>query len=76
MLTANYKKLREEKGLTQKQLCEELKKFDCYITRGAYAKYETGIRETPVYLIITLCKYYNVSADFLLGLTDEICRIK
>lgn len=76
MLITNFKKLREEKGLTQKQLCEELKKFDCYITRSAYAKYETGIRETPIYLIITLFEYYNVSADFLLGLTDEMRRIR
>ncbi len=33
-----------------------------------YARYERGASELPVRRLITLAKYYRVSADFILGL--------
>ena len=33
-----------------------------------YARYERGANELPLRHLITLCKYYGVSADFILGL--------
>ena len=36
-----------------------------------YARYERGANELPIRHLITLCKYYGVSADFVLGINDE-----
>jgi hypothetical protein len=33
-----------------------------------YARYERGANELPIRHLITLCEYYNVSSDFVLGL--------
>lgn len=35
-----------------------------------YARYERGIRDLPLDNLITLAKYYEVSTDYILGLTD------
>ena len=35
------------------------------------ARYERGANELPIHHLLTLCKLYNVSADYLLGLTDK-----
>ena len=36
-----------------------------------YRRYEAGIREIPVWALIKLSELYNVSTDYILGLTDE-----
>ncbi len=36
-----------------------------------YYRYENGDRQPTADIIIKLCKYYNISANFLLGLSDE-----
>ena len=41
------------------------------ITQQQYSLYESGKRKPPIDVIIALCKRYNVSADYLLGLTNE-----
>jgi transcriptional regulator with XRE-family HTH domain len=35
-----------------------------------YSRYELGTNEIPVRHVITLCKFYGISSDWLLGLTD------
>ena len=40
------------------------------ITRQQYQLYESGKREMPMRLFIVLARYYNVSLDYLGGLTD------
>lgn len=57
--------LREDRDITQETIAKVLN-----TSQGYYSKYELGIREIPLHHIITLCKYYNVSADYLLGFTD------
>ena len=57
--------LREDADKTQKDIAELLK-----TTQGYYSKYELGIRELPIHHLITLCLYYNVSADYILGFTN------
>ena len=42
------------------------------ITRQQYGLYETGQREFKIKHIIKLCMYFNLSADFLLGLPDGL----
>ena len=38
--------------------------------RGQYLKYENGQQELPMHHFVTLARYYNVSLDYLAGLTD------
>lgn len=57
--------LRIEKGVTQKQVAQAIG-----ITKSAYANYEQGNREPSNQILKSLCQYFNVSADYLLGLKD------
>ncbi|MBR3865956.1 MAG: helix-turn-helix transcriptional regulator, partial [Clostridia bacterium] len=36
-----------------------------------YARYERGANEMPIRHLITLCKYYKVSADYILGIENK-----
>lgn len=60
------KDLREDKDLTQKQLVEILG-----MHKTTYTNYEQGKRELPFNLAIKLAKFYNVSLDYIAGLTNE-----
>ncbi len=55
--------LREDHDLTQKEVAEILG-----TSQTMYARYERGANEMPIRHFITLCKYYKVSADTVLGL--------
>lgn len=59
------KELRIEKGLTQKQLACEI---DC--AQSAVFYWENNRQEPTVSALKKLCKYFNVSADYLLGLEE------
>ena len=54
--------LRVDNDKTQQQIADML----C-CNRQVYARYERGIREIPVSMVIKLAKYYNVSTDYILG---------
>ena len=45
------------------------------ISQQHYSMYERGARELPMHHFITLAKYYNVSLDYLAGLTDELKKL-
>lgn len=64
----NLKKLRNERGLTQKQLCKELQKHGLFIDRTTYSKYETGSRSIPCEVLIKFAKFYGATCDYILGL--------
>ncbi len=57
------KDLREDNDKTQKEIAEYLG-----TTQQVYSRYEKGLNEIPVRHIFALCKFYNVSADYILGL--------
>ncbi len=38
------------------------------ISQQYYSQYEKGVRPLPIEHLITLCKFYGVSADYVLGL--------
>ncbi len=61
----NIRALREDGDLKQKDIAELLQ-----TTQQYYSQYETGKRALPIEHLISLCKYYNVSADYILGLPD------
>ena len=63
----NLKYLRECKEITQQDLCEELKKNGCYITRSTYSKYETGSHNIPCDILIKLAIYFETTTDYILN---------
>lgn len=63
--------LREDNGLKQKSLAKVLRK-----TQQGYSNLETGRVKFTVEEIIKLCEFYNVSADYILGFTDEITELQ
>lgn len=58
--------LREDNDLTQTQVAEVLG-----TSQTMYARYERGANEMPIRHLIVLCKFYNVSADYLLDTTPD-----
>ena len=58
--------LREDNDLTQIQVAQVLG-----TSQTMYARYERGANEMPLHHFITLCKFYNVSADFLLDTAPD-----
>lgn len=65
------KDLREDKDLTQTQLVEILG-----MHKTTYTNYEQGYREIPFSLVIRLAKLYNVTIDYIAGLTDTPSPLK
>ena len=58
--------LREDNDLTQTQIAEVLG-----TSQTMYARYERGANEMPIRHLVTLCRFYNVSADYLLETTPN-----
>ena len=58
--------LREDNDLTQQDIANVLG-----TSQTMYARYERGANELPMRHFITLCKYYNVSADEVLNLKEK-----
>ena len=65
-LGMKIKALRQEKSITQKNLADFLE-----IAPATVSAYETGSNYPSVDIVIKLCKFFNVSADYLLGLSDK-----
>ncbi len=57
--------LRDDKRLSQKQIGVILG-----TTQQQYARWEQGHQEMPMHNFIILSKYYDISLDYLAGLTD------
>ena len=64
-LLKRIKEIRTKNGYNQLEIAEILN-----TTQQQYSKYENGQNEIPVRHVITLCRFYGVSADWLLGLKD------
>ena len=64
------KDLREDHDLTQADVAKILE-----TTRQQVSKWETGVQMMGVDKYIVLAKYYNISLDYLLGLTNTPRRI-
>ncbi len=58
--------LRVDHDLRQEDVAQLLK-----ITSQSYGMYENGKRGLPIEFLITLAEYYDVSTDYILGLTDK-----
>ena len=51
---------------TQQEIAEILN-----TSQTMYARYERGANELPIHHLLKLANYYNVSTDYLLGITDK-----
>ena len=60
------RELREDRDLSQKELAQVIR-----TTQQQYSKIETGKADISGEKLILLAKFYRVSADYILGLTDD-----
>ena len=58
--------LRIDRGLKQKEIAKILN-----VSQNTYSQYEIGVSRYPLDAVVKLAKYYGVSVDYLVGLTDE-----
>ena len=66
MIFHRIKDLREDNDYTPQQIADYL-----HLNRNVYWRYETGQREIPVWAAIRLAKFYHVTMDYLLGISDS-----
>ena len=60
------RELREDSDKTQAEVAAFLG-----TTQQVYSRYEKGENEMPVRHIVSLCRFYKVSADYILGIKDK-----
>ena len=58
--------LRRQRGLSQRRVAADLN-----ISQALLSHYENGAREPGLGFVCRACRYYGVTADYLLGLADE-----
>ena len=58
--------LREDHDLNQSEVAKYLN-----VSQPTYSRYESGTLDIPSQVLIALSRYYNVTTDYLLGLTDR-----
>lgn len=58
--------LREDRDLTQTEVAKAVN-----VTQRNISFYETGKNEPDIETIISLAKFFNVSTDYILGLSDK-----
>lgn len=67
---ANYRErlrnIREDRDLTQAELGKLINK-----SQQGYNHIEAGRAELKIDDLVTLCKFYDLSADYLIGLTNK-----
>ncbi|MBX2953896.1 MAG: LexA family transcriptional regulator [Leadbetterella sp.] len=62
LLSDNMRYLRARMGMSQQAVADQL-----VITRGRYAKYEDGMAEPPIELLVKISRYFHVSIDLLVS---------
>ena len=66
VLGERLKMLRAEKNIGQNVLAKQLE-----LSNASISYWETGKQEPTAQAIFKLAKYFNVSADYILGLKDD-----
>ena len=66
MIYRRIRDLREDSDKTQAELAKAL---NC--SQQVYSNYELGQRDIPTDILIKISKYYNVSVDYILGISDN-----
>lgn len=63
--TMRLRELREENKYTQSTVAEVLG-----VKQNTYSQYEKEVRQIPIPQLIKLAKFYSVSTDYILGISD------
>ena len=71
MVYQRIRDLREDSDKTQEDIAQYL-----VMKRGVYQRYESGVREIPVWALVKLADLYNTSTDYILGRTNRREPIK
>ena len=58
--------LREDADLSQQEIADLLN-----VSQTTYSRYECGKLDLPLRHLVALCKFYKVSADYILGFTND-----
>ncbi len=66
MIYKRIRDLREDMDLTQKEMSKIL---NC--SQQVYSNYELGQRDIPTDILIKLSAFYDVSVDYILGISDN-----
>lgn len=68
-LSAQFKRIRMEMGLTQRQVADGIG-----VAEQAYQRYEYGRTIPSAHVLIALADYFDVSLDYLCGRSDDPAR--
>ena len=60
------RELREDRDIKQSEIAALL-----HTTQQVYSRYERGVNEMPIRHLRALCQFYDVSADYVLGIEGE-----
>ena len=60
------RELRQDNDYTQQEIANILG-----VAQTTYSQYELEKRPMPIEYLVALCQFYNVSADYMLGLSDK-----
>lgn len=60
------RELRQDNDYSQQKIADMLG-----IAQTTYSQYELDKRPMPIEYLVALCKFYNVSADYMLGLSNK-----
>ena len=66
IFSQRMQELRLSKGISRNKLAKDL-----HIAPVSLAKYEAGIKFPKLTTIVNMAEYYNVSLDYLFGITDN-----
>ena len=66
ILAERLRDCRKKGGYTQRDVS-----IYCDMTEKAYQNYELGTHEPKLSIIMRIAEFYNVSIDYLVGLTDD-----
>ena len=66
MMYKRIRDLREDRDFTQKEMAKAL---NC--SQQVYSNYELGQRDIPTDILIKLSRFYGVSVDYILGISDN-----
>ena len=65
-IETRLKDLRQDRDLKQREIAEIIK-----TTQSYYSQIENGQKMIPIDRLIILAKFYNVSTDYILKLTNS-----
>jgi len=63
---ARLGELRQEQSMNQRQVANDLG-----VSQAVLSHYENGLREPKLEFVSKVCVYYGVTADYILGLSDD-----